>query len=438
MGEKTKSPNELLPHLFRLEYSKMTAVLCRHFGLKHIEIAEDIASETFLKASEVWSTDGLPENPTAWLYTVAKNETKDYLKRLTIFETKIKETIKTNEFLRARYLEQSELDFSHSDTFVDFTQQTISDSQLAMIFAVCNPAISTETQICLALQILCGFSVEEIADAFLAKTETIKKRLLRARAKLRSDNFQIKVLQEATIRLRLDAVLRTLYLLFNEGYFSKSNNNLIRKDLCSEAIRLALVLTENQLTNTPKTNALLALMCFQSSRFDARINDTGEAILFEQQDKNLWDKELIEKGNYYLVNACSGNENSPGEFVTKYHLEAAIAYWHTTPTDKNKWEHILELYNHLILIEYSPMTALNRTFAFAKVYRNKRAIKEAEKLNLNENNYYHSLLGYLYADTDVGKAIAHYNKAISYTKSKTEKKTLMKEIERLNKKRNSS
>lgn len=407
------SHHELLPHLFRLEYSKMTAVLCRHFGLKHIEIAEDITSETFLKATEAWGIGGIPENPTAWLYTVAKNKTRDYLKRLTRFETQIKGTIKTEEF-------QAEQDF-------DFTQQTIADSQLAMIFAVCNPANSTGAQICLALQILCGFSVEEIADAFLTKTETIKKRLLRARAKLREDNFQIRPLEAATIPLRLDAVLTTLYLLFNEGYSSKSNNYLIRKDLCSEAIRLALMLTENPLTNTTNANALLALMCFQSSRLDARADDTGEAILYEQQDKDLWSKELIEKGNYYLVNACSGNE------ISKYHLEAGIAYWHTTPTDKNKWEHILQLYNQLILIEYSPMTALNRTFAYAKVYGNEQGIIEAEKLHLTEINYYHSLLGYLYADADINKAISHYNKAISLTKSISEKNTLAKEIDRLRK-----
>jgi RNA polymerase sigma factor (sigma-70 family) len=420
MGENPSSYNELLPHLFRLEYSKMTAVLCRHFGLKHIEIAEDIASETFLKATELWGINGIPENPTAWLYTVARNKTKDYIKRLRIFETKIKETIKAKGF-------EDEKDFFQKDAFPEFTQQTITDSQLAMIFAVCNPSNSTEAQICLALQILCGFSVEEIADAFLTKTETIKKRLFRARTKLRNDNFQIKPIEEAIIHSRLDAVLRTLYLLFNEGYFSKSNNHLIRKDLCSEAIRLALILTENPLTNTPRANALLALMCFQSSRLDARINNVGEAVLFDQQDKNLWNKELIERGNYYLVNACSGNE------ISKYHLEAGIAYWHTAPTGENKWKHILELYNQLILTEYSPMTALNRTFAFAKVYGHELAIKEAEKLNLNDNDYYHSLLGYLYADIDVDNAIAHYNKAISYTRSKTEKNTLIKEIARLNK-----
>jgi len=408
---KTTSHKELLPHLFRQEYTKMTAVLCRHFGLTHIEIAEDIASDTFLKASENWAINGIPENPTAWLYTVAKNKTKDYFKHIAVFETQIKEAIQSNEI-------ETEKDF-------EFSSQNISDSQLAMIFAVCNSANSTEAQICLALQILCGFSVEEIANAFLTKTETIKKRVLRARASLRNDNFQIKTLSEPEIKSRLDTVLKTLYLLFNEGYFSKSNNQQIRKDLCSEAIRLTLILTENQLTDTPQTNALLALMCFQSSRLAARTNDKGEAVLFDEQDKSLWNKALIEKGNYFLINACNNNETS------KYHLEAGIAYWHTTPTGQNKWQHILQLYNQLILIEYSPITALNRAFAFAKVYGHDQAITEAEKLQLTDNSYYHELLGYFYADTDISKAISHYEQAIQRTKSKTEKLTLTKEIKRL-------
>lgn len=410
---KSKSHTELLPHLFRQEYAKMTAVLCRHFGLNHIEIAEDIASDTFLRASEHWAINGIPKNPTAWLYTVAKNKTKDYFKHVSVFETQIKEAIKPNET-------EAEIDF-------EFSEQHIFDSQLAMIFAVCNPANSIEAQICLALQILCGFSMEEIANAFLTKTETIKKRLHRARANLRNDNFQIKILSETEIKSRLDTVLKTLYLLFNEGYFSKTNNHLIRKDLCSEAIRLTLLLTENPLTNQPQTNALLAVMCFQSSRLEARTDDKGEVVLFDEQDKKLWDKSLIERGNYYLVNAFIGNE------VSKYHLEAGIAYWHTTPTDKNKLQHILQLYNQLILIEYSPITALNRTFAFAKVYGNKKAIIEAEKLNLTGSDYYHELLGYLYSETNIAKAIEHYEQAIRRTKSKTEKQTLTKEIERLKK-----
>ncbi|WP_211092975.1 RNA polymerase sigma factor [Chitinophaga polysaccharea] len=415
MSDHAASPRELLPHLFRVEYTKMTAVLCRHFGLQHIETAEDIASETFLKAMESWGEKGIPENPTAWLYTVAKNKAKDYLRRQVVFETQVKDAVRPRE----------QLTFEEPD----FTPQMISDSQLAMIFAVCNPSNAPAAQICLALQVLCGCSIAEIAAAFLTKTETIKKRLLRARANLRKDHFQVKQLDPAAIAERLDTVLRTIYLLFNEGYFSVSGDQLIRKDLCSEALRLGLILTENPLTNTTHANALLALMCFQSSRLDARANEAGDTILFEQQDKHLWSQELIDKGNYYLVNACTGDE------VSKYHLEAGIAYWHTTPTDQHKWEHILHLYNQLILLEYSPVTALNRTFAFAKVYGTEAGIKEAEKLQLHDNSYYHSLLAYLWATTNSGKAIASYQQAIRLTRSAAEKKTLLNAIQRLQEKR---
>ncbi len=418
MKEKTDPHDELLPNLFRSEYARITAVISRCFSLEHFETAEDIASETFLKAAEVWSVNGVPENPRAWLYTVAKNKAKDYLKRVSIFEMKVKGEIELEESYRTESLSQSERD-------IVFTEQAIADSQLAMIFAVCNPANSTEAQISLALQILCGFSIEQIANAFLAKTETIKKRLLRARTNLRNDNFRIDVLKEDAVQSRVDVVLRTLYLLFNEGYSSQSGNRLISKDLCLEAIRLTLVLTDNPLTNTPEVNALLALMCYQASRLDARTDDTGQMILFEQQDRSLWNQEFIDKGIYYLVNACSGNE------ISKYHLEAAIAYWHTTPADNDKWEHILQLYNQLIITEYSPATALNRTFALAKVCGNERGIREAELVALYGNHYYHALLGYLYADIDVDKSIAHYEEAISSTRSMAEKKNLAKELERL-------
>lgn len=411
MQEQANSIQQLLPHLFRQEYTKMTAVLCRHFGMKYIEIAEDIASDTFLKASENWAINGIPKNPTAWLYTVAKNKSKDHFKRASIFESQVK-----NELTNGKLQEEQHFEFD---------SQQIADSQLAMIFAVCNSSNSAEAQICLALQILCGFSVEEIANAFLAKPETIKKRLLRARANLRSDNFQLINLTEADIKSRIETVLKTLYLVFNEGYFSKTNDQLIRKDLCSEALRLALVLLENPLTNTPKSNALLALMCYQSSRLEARINYKGEAIVYEQQDSKLWDQSLVDRGNYYLINAFDGPE------ISKYHLEAGIAYWHSTVADENKWQHILQLYDQLMITAYSPIIALNRIFALAKVQGCEKAISEAEKLNLNDSSYYHQLLGYLYADKDIEKAINHYRRAIKMTKSKVEQQTLRKEIDRL-------
>ena len=401
--------SQLLSDLFRKEYAKMVAVLCRHFGFSHLEIAEDIVSDTFLKAYELWETQPLPPNPTAWLYTVAKNKAKDYEKHVAIFQNKVKKVLTPTE-------RSEELTFETSE---------INDSQLEMLFNICDPSISVVSQISLALQILCGFTVEEIANALLTPVETIKKRLFRAKSKLREHHFQIKTVSPSDIQARLETVLRCLYLFFNEGYFSETNSQFIRKEFCKEALRLTLLLAEHPQTDTPQVNALLSLMCFQSSRLEARTSTTGENTLYEQQDKSKWDKDLIDRGNYYLVKACEGSE------VSKYHLEAGIAYWHTTPTDENKWEYILRLYNQLIIIEYSFVIALNRTFAYGKVYGKEKAIVEAEKLGLEDNHYYHELLGYLYTDIDNQKAIAHYQKAVTLSKSANERATLQKQIEQL-------
>jgi RNA polymerase sigma-70 factor (ECF subfamily) len=299
------------------------------------------------------------------------------------------------------------------------------DSQLAMIFAVCDPGNSAESQICLALQILCGFSVEEIANAFLTGLETIRKRLHRAKTRLRNSGFQIRTLSGAHVQSRLDSVLKTLYLLFNEGYFSKTNDQLIRNELCAEAMKLAVMLTDNPLTDTAQTKALLALMCYQASRLAARTADTGEIRLFDEQDQGLWNRQLIEKGNYYLVNACQDNQ------VSKYHLEAAIAYWHAHPAAPDRWRHILQLYNQLILIEYSPIAALNRAFALARVYGHEKAILETEKLKLTGNDQYHKLLGHLYEAIDTGKAIEHYRVALQLTRANPARQVLEKKIAQL-------
>ncbi len=389
----------------------MTAVLCRRFGLEHMEIAEDMISDAFLKASEHWAVNGVPENPAAWLYTVAKNKARDHLKHVSLFETRVAGNIKPEEG-------ENEPDFGFGSGYME-------DSQLAMIFAVCDPDNSAEGQICLALQILCGFSVEEIANAFLTGLETIRKRLYRAKTRLRDSGFQIRTLSAASMQARLDTVLKTIYLLFNEGYFSKTNDQLIRNELCAEAMKLAVILTDNPLTDTAQTKALLALMCYQASRLDARTAGTGEMILFEEQDQNLWNQELIEKGNYYLVNACQDKQ------VSRYHLEAAIAYWHAHPAAPDRWQHILKLYNQLILIEYSPIAALNRAFALAKVYGHEKAILETEKLKLVDNDQYHKLLGYLYEYVDAGKAIDHYRRALQLTGASPARLVLERKIERL-------
>jgi RNA polymerase sigma factor (sigma-70 family) len=404
---------ELIPHLFRAEFRKITAVLCKLFGIDHIEVAEDIASETFLSALETWTYKGIPGNPTAWLYKVAKNKAKNHLTRDIIFNSKVTTEIKYSAP-------------SRQEIEIDLSEKNITDSQLQMLFAICHPSISTEAQIGLALRILCGFGIDEIANAFLTNKETINKRLFRAKEKLRVEKVQIEFPGEAEIATRLETVLTTLYLLFNEGYYSETQDNVLREDLCLEAMRLTYLLIENEQTNQPTVNALLSLMCFHASRFAARKNEKGEMILYEDQDEKLWNDELITKGIYFL------NMSSVGNTISKYHIEASIAYWHTIKADtQEKWESILQLYNRLLQLEYSPIAALNRTYALAKANGKAEAIIEAEKLSLKNNHYYFTLLGELYTGIDNNKARQHFKQALSLAKTHTDKQTIQKKIDKL-------
>lgn len=404
---------ELLPHLFRTEYRKLVAVLCYLFGIEHVEIAEDIASDTFLAAAETWAMKGIPENPVAWLYTVAKNRTKNHLKRNLLFEQKVASEI--------RYSADKEAEIE-----IDMSPKNITDSQLAMIFAVCNPLIPADSQVALALNLLCGFGVQEIADAFLLNKEVVYKRIQRAKEKLKEGNISIAQPSVTEIGVRLETVLTTIYLLYSEGYYSISQNTTLRKELCAEAMRLNYLLVENELTDRPEVSALLSLMCFHSSRFEARTNQHGEMVLYEDQDESLWNRELIERGAYYLSRA------SGGEKLSRYHLEAGIAYWHTHKEDsQEKWSHILDLYDHLLALEYSPIAALNRIYAFAKVHGKAAAIGEAEYLNLTNNHFYYSLLGNLYTGVDEAQAIAHYETAITLAYSGSDKAILFRNIARL-------
>jgi RNA polymerase sigma factor (sigma-70 family) len=261
---------ELIPHLFRTEFRKITSVLCKHFGIAHIETAEDIASETFLSALETWTYKGVPPNPTAWLYTVAKNKATNLLKRNNLFSQKI-----TTEI---RHLSPVQ-----TEPEIDLSEKNIQDSQLQMLFAICHPSLPPEAQIGLALRILCGFGIDEIANAFLSNKEAINKRLFRAREKLRTEKVSIgfpgEFPGETEIIKRLDAVLTTIYLLYSEGYYSETQDAVLREDLCFEAMRLVTLLLENDQTNQPAVNAVYSLMCFQSSRFPARQGGQGREAM---------------------------------------------------------------------------------------------------------------------------------------------------------------
>ncbi len=401
---------ELIPHLFRTEFRKITAVLCKAFGIENMEVAEDLAGETFLSALENWPYKGVPKNPTAWLYMVAKNKAKNYIARDHGFSDKIAGQV------IAASPESVEIE-------IDLSDKNITDSQLQMLFAVCHPSISTEAQIGLALRILCGFGIDEIANALLSNKETINKRLFRAKEKLRLEKVKIEFPGEAEIGKRLDTVLTTLYLLFSEGYYSESQDAVLREDLCLEAMRLTYLLIENEQTNQPNVNALFALMCFHASRFEARKTENGEIVLYHDQDESRWNYELIAKGAYFLHQASHENE------ISKYHLEATIAYWNTQKADtKEKWENILHLYNLLLQLEYSPIAALNRTYALSKVRGKREAIVQAEKLQLTVNHFYYTLLGELYTGIDDEKALQNFQKAFELAKTVADKQTIQKKI----------
>lgn len=404
---------ELIPSLFRQEFSKMVAVISKLYGLRHIEIAEDIVSETFFLATETWKEKGIPPNPTAWLYTVAKQKTLHHFRRNKILIEKIIPELESNRE-------------TFNEIEVDFSSENIKDSQLQMMFAVCNPAIASEAQIGLALRILCGFGIDEIAEAFLTNKETTNKRLFRAKEKLNREKFEMEMPGEDQIGYRLDNVLHIIYLLFSEGYYSKTQNQILRKDLSLEAMRLGIMLTEYEKTNQPKTNALIALMCFHSSRFTARLTSEDDFILYEHQDDELWNKDLVNQGLQFLNLSAQGSE------IHSYHLEARIAHWHCIKKDtKEKWEEILQLYNQLLTINYSPSVALNRTFALYKANGKEAALPEAEKLKLETNHFYFLLLAELYKDIDTKKAKLHFQKALELAKTQTEKQGIQEMINRL-------
>jgi RNA polymerase sigma-70 factor (ECF subfamily) len=281
------------------------------------------------------------------------------------------------------------------------------------------------------LKTLCGFSIEEIAKAFLANEETIHKRLYRAKQQFRNENIKLEFPPAHLIKERTDNVLTGLYLLFNEGYSSTSNLELIRRDLIEEACRLCNLLLENEQTNLPQANALLALMLFHAARLESRLDADENILLLEQQDRSLWDKELIDSGCAFLNKAMLSEQTS------WYHIQAAIAYEHVSALtfEKTNWENILDLYNFLYQNFPSPVTFLNRTIAFSKVHGAAKAIQlilsSTEKEKLNQYYLLPATLGTLYFElNDFTVAKKYFHDALAITKSVAEKKLLLGKIEK--------
>jgi len=253
--------------------------------------------------------------------------------------------------------------------------------------------------------------------------DAVNKRLTRGRKFFRDHPLHLSLPDEVEMESRLPIVLQSLYLLFNEGWYSETNNQVIREDLCAEAIRLTMVFTETPSTDLPEVNALLALMCFQSSRLEARQSDGQSIVPYDEQDDTLWNQELIAKGAWFLHKASVGTK------VSRYHLEAMIAYYQTNKVLRdNNWEAVLQLYDQLLELTPSAVVAMNRIYAFAKVHGNLSAIERAEQLALTNNPYYHSLLAYLYSDNDNGKAIEHLKLAVLHAKTAMDKRIIEKRL----------
>ncbi|MEZ0540092.1 RNA polymerase sigma factor [Fibrella arboris] len=415
------APNEsgqLVDHLFRHEAGRMTSVLAYRLGVAHLDLAEDIVHDAMMQALQSWPLQGIPDNPRAWLYRVANNRALDVLRRENRFQQ-----IRT----AADYLHQQDTndDMAHPLFF----DEAITDSQLRMLFAICHPAIAPESQTAMCLKILCGLSVREIANAFLTSDDTIAKRIYRAKEKIKQDGIQLDVPTGTYLAPRLASVLKTIYLLFNEGYNSSHPGTLIRRDLCEEAMRLALLLTETPYTHAPTVDALLALMCFQVARFEARTDEQGAIVLLADQDRSRWNHHLIRKGHTYLHRSAEGNE------LTEYHLEAGIAMLHSSaPTyAATNWPTILHYYDLLLAYKPSPVVALHRAVALAEVTGPLAAIAALITINgLAGNHLYHAVLGDLYERTDQpGRARQHYQQALQLTQSTAEKKLLAQKIDRL-------
>jgi RNA polymerase sigma-70 factor (ECF subfamily) len=367
--------DQVVDAFFRVEAGRMVSTLTRIFGLDNLGLAEDVVQDAMLKALQQWSYGKMPTNPSGWIMQVAKNRALDILRRQTLFRKKEEEIGRSI---------QRESD--PPDAAALFAEAEVKDDQLRMIFACCYPLLTRESQVALTLKTLCGLGVAEIARSFLTSEDTIAKRLARAKQKLREARVPFEIPVGEELARRSDSVLQVLYLLFNEGYNASQGQELIRWDLTSEAIRLSELLLEHPACNTPKSNALHALMLLHAARFPARVADDGGILLLQDQDRSRWNKTMVEWGLYYL------NQSAAGKELSEFHLQAGIAACHTVAEsyDSTDWKKILSLHDMLVELDDSPVFALNRAVAVAKVYGPEAGLKAVQEIQNNRpiNRYY--------------------------------------------------
>ena len=340
--------SRLTERLFREEAGRLVATLTRHFGVEHLQLAEDVVQEALARALRLWPFYGVPKNPAAWLTQTAKNLALDVIRREKTFAGK--------EAAIVASIEQATGD-------VTFEEDEIRDDRLRLLFVCCHPHLAQEAQVALALKTLGGFDPVEIAKAFLTTEAAIAKRLTRAKQRLRDDGIAFEIPCGAELSARLEAVLQTLYLLFNEGYKASGGERLVREELCAEAIRLMTFLVGHPAGDVPRVHALLALMLFNAARLETRSDAEGNLLRLDEQDRARWNAESIGRGMQHL------SRSAVGEALSEYHLQAGIAACHCAARDyaSTDWLQILALYDRLVEIDGSPVVALNRAIAVAEV-----------------------------------------------------------------------
>jgi RNA polymerase sigma-70 factor (ECF subfamily) len=417
MSQHGASVGEVADHFFRHEGAKVVATLTAHLGTHRLQLAEDVVQEALLRALQTWSYRGVPDNPAAWLTQVAKNLALTALQREQRWNNK-QDGIAAEH---ARWL-SAPTDVMAHETFTDDT--------LRMMFVCFHPELAPEAQTALALRTLCGFSPAEIAAALLSSEAAIAKRLVRARQRIRDLALPFAVPEPAELSARLGGVLHTLYLLFNEGYKASVGDRLVREELCSEAIRLVTLVTQHPATQEPRALALLALMLLNAARLNARMDDAGNLLRLHEQDRTAWNQAMIQRGVVCLGQASQGGT------LSVYHIEASIAATHCLANEASAtdWPRILHLYDQLFALTGSPVTAMNRAVAVARVHGPQAGLDALDHIKqrslLEGNHLYHAMRGTFALELgQTTAAMTHFRQAAKLAMLPAERDFLARRIE---------
>lgn len=414
-----REPAQLVEHFFRHEAGRLHGALVRLLGVNHLSLAEDVAQEALLRALHAWSMGGIPANPSAWITRVAINLARDAMRHRRMSDAK--------EPAIVTHFEQ----LAPSPAAAAENPHVIRDDTLRLLFVCCHPSIAPDAQVILALKMLCGFSTGEIARAFLASEAAIEKQLTRTKQRIQSAGLTFDLPEGEDLAPRLDGVLAALYLLFNEGYKASAGDRLLREDLCQEALRLASLLVAHPSGRAPRTHALLALMHLSAARFPSRVDEHGDLLRLEEQDRSKWDQALIGRGLFHLAEAAQG------EVLSEYHLQAGIAALHCTAADvaSTDWPRILRHYEDLYRLRPTPIVALNRAVALSYVRGPQAALDALAELpqreRLESHYLLHAVLGELHWRLNNHRAAAgNFRRALHLSQVGPEQQFLTRMVER--------